>query len=163
MIVSHESNFSIKYFLRRTFTIFPENATFDTSHHTHTHVCFVSDLRSCLQMERILPRKQGDQMRFWKSRPKCSPIHFLWKLLHIHYRRKSSPIILATYVVFTKTTQRKQSPNIRKFAQFGHPARLGSLSKEESGFSNKFGNLNTDFFHRFFFSCKGHNVNFCRS
>jgi hypothetical protein len=26
--------------------------------------------------------QQGDQMSFWKSRPKCSPTNFLSKLIH---------------------------------------------------------------------------------
>jgi hypothetical protein len=34
---------------------------------------------------------------------------------------KISPIIFATSVNFTKTTQSKQTPNRRKFAQSGHP------------------------------------------
>jgi hypothetical protein len=28
---------------------------------------------------------QGDQIRLWKSRPKCSPTRFLPKLLHNFY------------------------------------------------------------------------------
>jgi hypothetical protein len=45
-----------------------------------------------------------------------------WNLLHSFYRGKSSPIIWATSIIFTKTSRRKQSPNRRKFAQSGHPA-----------------------------------------
>jgi hypothetical protein len=36
---------------------------------------------------------QGDQMRLGKSRQKCSPIHFLAKLIHNFYSRKSSQIM----------------------------------------------------------------------
>jgi hypothetical protein len=61
-------------------------------------------------------------MRFRKSRPKCSRIHVSWKLLHIRYCGKSSPIVWATSVIFTKPSQRKQSHNRRKFAQSGLPA-----------------------------------------
>jgi hypothetical protein len=42
--------------------------------------------------------------------------------MHNFYREKSSPIICAIYVIFTKNTQSKQSPNSRKFTQSGHPA-----------------------------------------
>jgi hypothetical protein len=35
------------------------------------------------------------------------------------HRRKNSQISFATSVIFAKTTQRKQSPNRRKFAQSG--------------------------------------------
>jgi hypothetical protein len=73
-------------------------------------------------------RIQGDQKRLWKSRTKCSPIHFLWKLIYNFYRgKKSSLIICAASVIFTKTTQSEQSPNRRKFAQSGHPVRNSTL------------------------------------
>jgi hypothetical protein len=39
------------------------------------------------------------------------------------YRGKSSPIILATSLIFTKTTQIKQSPKRPKIAQSVHPDR----------------------------------------
>jgi hypothetical protein len=67
-------------------------------------------------------------MRFLKSCPKFCPIHFLWKFPHICYRGKSIPIICATSVIFIKTTQRKQSPNRRKFAQSGHPVHTLQLT-----------------------------------
>jgi hypothetical protein len=35
--------------------------------------------------------------------------------------KKVAQIIGATSVIFTKTTQSKQSPNGRKFAKYGHP------------------------------------------
>jgi hypothetical protein len=70
-----------------------------------------------------LASNQGDQKRLLKSRPKCSPIHFLWKLMHIFFRGKRSRIIFATYFCnFHITTQTKQSNDRRKFAQSGHPA-----------------------------------------
>jgi hypothetical protein len=70
---------------------------------------------------RKLDRPQGDQMRFWKSRPKCSPINFFSENDYMGiYRGKSSLIIWATSIIFTKTTQRKHTICRRKFAQSGH-------------------------------------------
>jgi hypothetical protein len=43
---------------------------------------------------------QVDQMRLWKSRIKCSPLHLVWKLLRRFCRGKSSPIISATSAIF---------------------------------------------------------------
>jgi hypothetical protein len=37
--------------------------------------------------------------------------------------KKNIPKFRATSVIFKKTSQRKQSPNRRKFAQSGHPGR----------------------------------------
>jgi hypothetical protein len=45
---------------------------------------------------------------------------------------KSTQIILATSVIFTETTQRKQSPNMRKFAQSGHPAKMLKFPKPKT-------------------------------
>jgi hypothetical protein len=64
---------------------------------------------------------QCDQVRFWKSRPKCSPINFCVKNYITLYYSFKSPISCATSVIFTKTNQSKQSPIRRKFAQSGHP------------------------------------------
>jgi hypothetical protein len=47
---------------------------------------------------------------------------FCQKILHVCHRGKSSPIICAC-VIFTKTTQRKQSPNLVTLV-VGHPARV---------------------------------------
>jgi hypothetical protein len=63
-------------------------------------------------------------MSLWKHRPKCSPTNFFVKF---NVRRTLtietySPKMWATSVIFTKTTQSKQSPKERIFAKSGHPA-----------------------------------------
>jgi hypothetical protein len=65
---------------------------------------------------------QGDQMSLWKSRPKCSPTHFLSKLMRNFHRGKSSTKVYIYFCHFQKTAQRKQLPNGRKLGQTGHPA-----------------------------------------
>jgi hypothetical protein len=55
---------------------------------------------------------------FAKSRPKCSPIHFLLKVIDKFYRGKSSPVICASSLIFTKLPKvnshpiGKNSPNL---------------------------------------------------
>jgi hypothetical protein len=86
---------------------------------------------------------QFDQMHLRVSRPKCSLINILWKLLHISYHGKCIPIIWDTFVIFTKTTQRKQSPNRQKFAQSGHPDLMAPWKHKNKyvcihGYTNEF-------------------------
>jgi hypothetical protein len=61
-----------------------------------------------------------------KYRPKCSPTHFLTKSITQNFFRGTvQPQIWSTSVhTFRKTAQRKESPERRKFAQSGRPARL---------------------------------------
>jgi hypothetical protein len=60
-------------------------------------------------------------MSLLKNRPKCSPAHFLSKLIHNFYRGKLYPKNVGFFFTFLKTVQSKQSPNRRKIAQSGHP------------------------------------------
>jgi hypothetical protein len=71
--------------------------------------------------------------RWQESRPNCSPVLFCGISYTAFTVEKSCPIIVATSVIFTKTTQRNQSPNRRKFAQSGHPGRDASLSSRPWG------------------------------
>jgi hypothetical protein len=63
---------------------------------------------------------------------------FLWKLTHTFYLEKSSPIICATSVIFTK--KYPKSSNTLKFAQSGHPAAHCPPCY-----------INKDFLHKLFF------------
>jgi hypothetical protein len=79
---------------------------------------------------------QGGQMSLSKNRPTCSPTHILQNKYKNFTIEKSSPEVLATFVIFKKTVQRKHSPNRRKFAQSGHPdcnGRHGCLSLWRGG------------------------------
>jgi hypothetical protein len=60
-------------------------------------------------------------MRLWKSRPKCSPIHFMWKLPNAQLLTWKK--IAQLFVLFLSFSQilPKKSPNMRKFAPSGHP------------------------------------------
>jgi hypothetical protein len=64
---------------------------------------------------------QGDQMSLLMNGPKCSPTHYLTKLIRNFFREKSYPKVCSTSENDQSTTQRKQSPKKRKFAQSGHP------------------------------------------
>jgi hypothetical protein len=67
---------------------------------------------------------QGDQTSFFNAQNVAQPI--LAKLIHtwLHWRKVVHKFAL--FLTFSKkTTQRKQPPNKRKFAQSGHP---GSIS-----------------------------------
>jgi hypothetical protein len=77
---------------------------------------------------------QGDQIRF--VCPKCGPIHFLWKLLHNSYR-KVAQLFGLRLIFHKKTTQSKQSPKRRKFAQSGHPVYCGGGKKSGRGTKNR--------------------------
>jgi hypothetical protein len=62
------------------------------------------------------PRRQGDQMSLGKK----FPANFSSKLKHnIYCGKKTSPKVWAISEI--KNAQIKQSPNMRKFAQSGHP------------------------------------------
>jgi hypothetical protein len=50
-------------------------------------------------------RLQGDKMRLWKSRPKCSPIHFLLKINTQLLLLKIKPNYLRNLFNYYKTTQ----------------------------------------------------------
>jgi hypothetical protein len=65
---------------------------------------------------------QGDQTGFRKNSLKC-PNHFFVKIntKSIHNKGTSSPIILGFFCNFLTSSQRKQTPIGRKFAQYGHP------------------------------------------
>jgi hypothetical protein len=66
--------------------------------------------------------EQGDQMHLLTSRPKCSQkTCFLPKLLHNFYGGKKWPQNFYYFCNLLQTTQSKQSPNRRKFAQSDHP------------------------------------------
>jgi hypothetical protein len=65
--------------------------------------------------------RQGDQMRLWKCRPIWSPTNYFSKLIHNWYRWKKHPKNLNYYCNFQNTSQSKELPNRRKFAQSGHP------------------------------------------
>jgi hypothetical protein len=56
-----------------------------------------------------------------KNRTTVAQHIFLSKLKRNFYRGKSSPQNNWLLLHFSKTAQRKQSPNRRKFAQSGHP------------------------------------------
>jgi hypothetical protein len=64
-----------------------------------------------------------DQTSLLKNHPKSSPTSFVSELLHKLYGGKKFPKVWAPSVIFKETTQRKQSPKSRKFAQSGHPAK----------------------------------------
>jgi hypothetical protein len=66
--------------------------------------------------------RQSDQMSLWKNRPRCSPNHFVSKLLHYFYFGKLYIVLkIGLILYFFVTAQSKQSPNRQKFAQSGHP------------------------------------------
>jgi hypothetical protein len=62
-----------------------------------------------------------------KKSPKMRTNPLFWKLKHNFFREKDGPIISATSAIFTKNTQRKQSSDIQKFSQSGHPVDILSL------------------------------------
>jgi hypothetical protein len=51
---------------------------------------------------------------------------------YISVTEEKVTIIWATSVIFTKTTQRKQSANRQKFAQSGHPAHQASKQASQT-------------------------------
>jgi hypothetical protein len=62
---------------------------------------------------------QGDQLGWIKTSPKCSPTHFLLRLMHVFYSRRKTAKKLGYFCLFRKPTYNKQSPTGRKFAQSG--------------------------------------------
>jgi hypothetical protein len=60
-------------------------------------------------------------MSLWNNRPKCSPTHFVSKLMHYPNREKAWYQNLGYFCTFKKTAQSKKSPNGRIIAQSGHP------------------------------------------
>jgi hypothetical protein len=94
---------------------------------------------------------QGDQIRLWKNRPKCSPNGFLTNYYITLTVVKRSSNNLCTFVIYQKTTQRKLSPNRRKFAQSGHPVTwtTSPFTKDRlksSSYWHDFSKLNQNFF-----------------
>jgi hypothetical protein len=74
--------------------------------------------------------EKGDQMRLWKSRPKCGPTHFSLNSIHNFYRGKSSPKSLGPFCHMQKTTQIRQSPKWAKIRPIWSPwCRVGGLNK----------------------------------
>jgi hypothetical protein len=66
-----------------------------------------------------LPATQGDQMSLLKASPKCSPTHFLLKLMHDFHSRKNWTKHLCYFCNLRKSTYSKQSHIGQKFAQTG--------------------------------------------
>jgi hypothetical protein len=60
---------------------------------------------------------QGDRMHLSKSRPRCSPNHFLIKIVIYLLRWEK---VATTFCNLLQTSQSKQSHNRRKFAQSDH-------------------------------------------
>jgi hypothetical protein len=74
-----------------------------------------------LSLKLELEGDQGDQMSLRKNRPKYSPNPFWAKTnAQLLLRAKVTPKF-CKILQFSKTAQRKQSPNMRKFDQSGHP------------------------------------------
>jgi hypothetical protein len=113
-----------------------QNRTIEGKQNYYLKTCMCSHPSFFYNPARTEDPSQGDQMRLRKSRPKCRQILFLWKSIHNFCCGKKSAqlLVLHIYVIFTKTTQSKQSPIGRKFAQSGHPAPFSSINTFESFF-----------------------------
>jgi hypothetical protein len=53
---------------------------------------------------------QGDQLSLWKNRPACGPTHFCQYKYITYSVEKSSPIFLATFVIFLKLPRVNNRP-----------------------------------------------------
>jgi hypothetical protein len=67
----------------------------------------------------IVFQKQGDQMSLWKKIPRNCFVKINTKLLP--WGKVARKFWALFSKIFKKTSQRKQPPNGRKFAQSGHP------------------------------------------
>jgi hypothetical protein len=79
---------------------------------------------------------QGDQRSLWKYRQKCSPTHFLQKLISFFYPGKNIPIFVVISVFFIQNRPKKQPPHRLKCDQYAKNRPIGENRPIERKFVN---------------------------